>query len=96
MASYHFIGGDGRRYGPYDANQMRKFLAENRLTGQSRVSIDGGIMRPAAEFPEIMGGSPAGMAAGPPSMMTPQVHPESVIKGPTLGLIISSGIGVFG
>jgi hypothetical protein len=42
MANYNFIGGDGKSYGPYTAEQMRQFMAENRLTAQSQVNADGG------------------------------------------------------
>ena len=53
MASYHFIGGDGKKYGPYTVDQMRRFLGENRLSLGSQVSIDGGPMKSAADFSEL-------------------------------------------
>ena len=40
MANYKFIGGDGKEYGPYSAEQMRQFLSENRLVANSQVSAD--------------------------------------------------------
>ena len=67
MASYQFIGGDGKKYGPYSAEQMRDFLSQRRLTPQSQVSADGGPMQPAANFPEIIGGSPGGTAVPAPA-----------------------------
>jgi len=59
-ANYSFIGGDGKTYGPYSAEQMRQFMAQNRLNGLSQVSADGGPIQPASSFPEIVdGGSPS-------------------------------------
>ena len=67
MANYKFIGGDGKEYGPFSAEQMRDFLAQNRLTAQSQVSADGGPMQPAANYPEIVGGSSAGIGTAVPA-----------------------------
>jgi len=59
MANYTFIGGDGKSYGPYTVDQMRQFMAQNRLTAQSQVSADGGAWQPAGSCPELMGGAGA-------------------------------------
>ena len=69
LANYSFIGGDGKTYGPYSAEQMHQCLAQNRLNGQSQVSANGGPMQPASLFPEIVGGgspSPAEQLSLPP------------------------------
>mgnify|MGYP001273434538 CR=1 FL=1 len=58
MADYHFIGGDGKSYGPYTAEQMREFMAQNRLAPTSQVRVDDGPLQPASSFPEIASGHP--------------------------------------
>ena len=42
MAQYHFIGGDGKPYGPYTLEQMKEHQAGNRLNAKTQVSVDGG------------------------------------------------------
>ena len=42
MAQYHFIGGDGKPYGPYTLEQMKEHQAGNRLNTDTQVSVDGG------------------------------------------------------
>ncbi|MDP7009941.1 MAG: DUF4339 domain-containing protein, partial [Verrucomicrobiota bacterium] len=54
MVKYHFIGGDGKTYGPYTVEQMRQFMAENRLDEGSQVSIDKEVFMPVSSFPELM------------------------------------------
>ena len=46
MAQYHFIGGDGKTYGPYSREQMQQFMAENCVNANSQVSTDGGAWQP--------------------------------------------------
>jgi len=69
MANYNFIGGDGKSYGPYTAEQMRQFMAENRLNAQSQIQVDGGPLQPAGNFPELMspGASGPAPAYAPPA-----------------------------
>ena len=54
MIDYHFVGGDGKTYGPYTVDQMRQFMAENRLDRESQVSIDKEVFMPAGSFPELL------------------------------------------
>ena len=58
MASYKFIGGDGKTYGPFPLEKLRQFVAENRLNTESQVRKDDGPFAPASAFPELLG-SPA-------------------------------------
>jgi len=64
MADYRFIGGDGKEYGPYPIEQMRQFMAENRLVATSQVSMDGGPFQPASSFPELGAGTPQSPMGG--------------------------------
>ena len=64
MANYHFIAGDGKQYGPYSAEQMRQYMGQNRLTGKSQVSADGGPWQPAGSYPELTVGDTSAPASG--------------------------------
>ncbi len=94
MANYHFIGGDGKSYGPYSAEQMREYMAQNRLTAQSQVSADGGPLQPASSYPELMGGAGAPEGGAPTMTGAPQpmaVNPalaQSRVKGPATFMLV--------
>lgn len=92
MSQYKFIGGDGKEYGPYSGDQMRQFVAENRLTAQSQVSANGGPMQPAANYPEIIGAAPTAVpapapavVAPPPGSAAPQPQPQPGYPQPHAG-----------
>ena len=53
MAQYHFIGGDGKPYGPYTLDQMKEHQAGNRLNANTQVRVDGGDWQPAGAIPEL-------------------------------------------
>lgn len=53
--SYHFIGGDGKTYGPYPLEKLIEFKNQKRLVGETKVQKDGGEFLPANRFPEIVG-----------------------------------------
>jgi len=38
---YKIIGADGNEYGPITAEQVRQWIAEGRLNGQSKIQLDG-------------------------------------------------------
>jgi hypothetical protein len=69
MAQFHFIGGDGKTYGPYSREQMQQFMAENRVNAQTQVSADGGAWQPAGQYPELAGTTGAPAAPGMPQPM---------------------------
>ena len=94
MVNYHFIGGDGKSYGPYSAEQMREHMAQNRLNAQSQVSADGGPLQPASSYPELMGGAGAPEGGAPTMTGAPQpmaVNPalaHSRVKGPATFMLV--------
>jgi hypothetical protein len=70
---YTIVGGDGQRYGPVDADQLRQWIAQGRANGQTLTSQDGGDWKPLSTFPEfadLTGGAP-GVAAPPGSSPLP-------------------------
>src|SRR5690348_1402598 len=74
MANYFVIGGDGKQYGPVSAEDLRRWIPQNRVQAQTRAQQEGtDEWRPLAEFPEFAGAFsgttppplPTGAAAGP-------------------------------
>jgi uncharacterized membrane protein len=50
---YKIIGADQKEYGPIDADQMRRWIAEGRVGAQTSVQAEGGEWRPLQTFPEF-------------------------------------------
>lgn len=51
---YQIIGGDDRQYGPVSETDVRQWIAEGRLNGQSLAKAEGDAeFRPLATFPEF-------------------------------------------
>ena len=75
---YKIIGGDQKEYGPVSADELRRWIAEGRLGGQSLVRAEGGEeWRPLSTFPEFAGAlgiqtgqAPLAGATPPPATAT--------------------------
>ena len=51
---YKIIGADGQQYGPVPAEQIRRWLAENRLRADSLIYAEGATeWKPLSSFPEF-------------------------------------------
>jgi hypothetical protein len=51
---YHIIGTDGREYGPVNAEQLKQWIAEHRVNGQTKVRMaESADWKTLAEFPEF-------------------------------------------
>jgi hypothetical protein len=50
---YKIIGGDEKEYGPVTAEELRRWIAEGRLSGQSLAQAEGGEWKVLATFPEF-------------------------------------------
>mgnify|MGYP001220606244 CR=1 FL=1 len=74
MSEYHFIGGDDKEYGPFSADQIKKFIAENRLNANTSVKTTGGEWKPASTYPELM--SPKGPVTSPPQQKDNSASPN--------------------
>ena len=77
---YKIIGADQKEYGPVSAEQLRAWIAEGRVNGQTSVwSESTGEWKPLAVFPEFadnLGATPSGAipaAAGETIVATPEV-----------------------
>jgi hypothetical protein len=72
---YKIIGGDQKEYGPVTADDLRHWIAEGRLSGQSLVQAEGtSDWKPLTAFPEFAdalrgqaGQAPLGGATAPPA-----------------------------
>ncbi len=92
MAQYHFIGGDGKTYGPYSQEQMQQFMGENRVNAQSQVSADDGAWQPAAQYPELAsttGASPVPATLGVPQPMAANpAAAQAMVNGPAIFMMV--------
>src|SRR5260370_19865488 len=66
---YKIIGGDLKEYGPVSAEDLRRWIAEGRVTGQTQVlAADGAEWKPLSSFPEFADSLPErGTFSGQPS-----------------------------
>ena len=88
MSEYHFIGGDNKEYGPYSANQIKRFIAENRLNASTSVKTTGGEWKPASTFPELV--SPSGPVAGQPQRAVNLPAVQQMVSGPAIFMMVFS------
>ena len=99
MAQYHFIGGDGKTYGPYSQEQMQPFMAENRVNAQTQVSADGGAWQPSGQYPELAGttgappvpatlGAPAAPGMPQPMLAANPGAAQATVKGPAIFMMV--------
>jgi hypothetical protein len=93
---YKIIGADGKEYGPITADQLRKWIAEGRANGQTRVLVDGTTeWKTLSEFPELF---PEGVA--PPTLqpipmqVTGSGNAENVVAGPAIGLMVLAALNL--
>ena len=65
---YKIIGTDGRPYGPVSAEEMRRWVAENRVNAQTLVQMEGSQeWKPLGSFSEFA----SGLKAVPPPIAPP-------------------------
>jgi TM2 domain-containing membrane protein YozV len=68
---YKVIGTDGQQYGPANADQIRRWLAKNRVNAHTLVQADGALeWKPLSCFPEL---------AGELKMVPPVVAPPAMV-----------------
>ena len=70
---FTIIGGDGKEYGPVSGEDLRKWIAEGRLSAQSQAKAEGdAAFRPLAAFPEFAEAfAPQAAMAGSPPVFQP-------------------------
>lgn len=87
MAQYHFIGGDGKPYGPYTLDQMKEHQAGNRLNADTQVSVDGGDWQPAGAIPELAT-VPVGAPGGIPQAPVAAGNAQAMVNGPGIFMMV--------
>jgi hypothetical protein len=93
---YKIIGADGKEYGPVSAEQLKQWLAENRVNAQTKILPDGATeWKPLGEIPELAVALP--LAASPtPAPAVPQRGMASAadqVRGPATGLMVTAVLG---
>jgi hypothetical protein len=105
--NYKIIGGDQKEYGPVTVEQLRQWLAEGRVNGQTLVQPEGESgWKPLNSFPDIAPlaapspspTSPAPFLSQPSSSLAPGAGggPENVVRVPAILLLIVAGLGIVG
>jgi hypothetical protein len=94
---YKIIGGDGQEYGPVTEEDLRKWIAEGRLSAQSLAKAESDAeFRPLSTFPEFAGELGAALAAhGGSSSMGREVDWSSRDYELDIGGCISRGWNLF-
>ena len=88
---YKVIGIDGRQYGPANAEQIRRWLAENRVHAQTLVQTEGALeWKPLGSFPEFA--SELKMVPPPvaPPLSTVSARASSKIPAGIFGILLGS------
>ncbi len=84
---YKIIGADGQQYGPVSPEQMRRWIAENRVNAQTLVQPEGAQdWRPLLAFPEFA----ADLKPAPPPMTS--VPPAGVPPSPVIAARASNKV----
>jgi TM2 domain-containing membrane protein YozV len=79
---YKIIGADGQPYGPASLDQMRRWMAENRVHGQTLVQREGTEeWKPLNAWPELAELKTAPSPDPPPPGAAPPVAPISPAPG---------------
>lgn len=88
---YKIIGSDGRPYGPSTAEQVREWIAQNRVNALTLTQEEGGTdWKPLAQFPEfaVVLATPA----APPQLAAVDQRKSKLAAG-LLGILVG-GLGV--
>ena len=71
---YKIIGADGRAYGPVNAEELKRWIAENRVNGLTQVQAEGAAdwktLGVLPEFAEAFRVTPPPLAAPPVASRT--------------------------
>ena len=91
---YRILGGDGKQYGPVDADTLRQWIADGRANAQTQVFAEGGTAwvvtsgddrvwhtGPAGQVvrTEVLPSAPVAVAAGRGTVWVALASPPSVV-----------------
>lgn len=95
---YKIIGADQKQYGPISADQIRQWISEGRVNGQTVACAEGtDEWKPLSQFPEF-GFTPAPVStAKPPSFAGPMTREEIIARDYSIDIMscFSRGWGLF-
>jgi hypothetical protein len=97
---YLIIGGDGKQYGPISGADLRKWIAEGRLSAESLAKAESDAeFRPLSTFPELadafgVPAQPPGIAPILPAAVSDRAAALDKVKVPAIGLIVSASISL--
>ncbi len=104
MATYTIIGGDQKEYGSVTAEDIRRWIADGRLNGESRMREENDTeWRTLSTFPEFAEALAAQTAASfaPPPLASSvagagggRAAALKLVKGPAVALIITASLGI--
>jgi len=95
---YKIIGGDQKEYGPVSTDQIRQWIAENRVNAQTRLQAAGSAdWKPLSEFPEFAEALKNRVPAPPAAAAPPPSPGASALPPKTCGLAVwSLVLGILG
>jgi len=86
---YIIIGADRREYGPVTSDQLRQWITEGRVNGQTKVRVDGSTdWKPLSEISELS----ALLPIQPPPPLTVAPAPFSVTAPPRTNQMAMAGM----
>lgn len=84
---YKIIGADGQQYGPVNLEQMRRWMAENRVRADTLVQGEGAAeWKPVSSYPELV----AELRSAPPTIGA--IAPPPVPSNPRASNKIAAGV----
>jgi len=93
---YKIIGADGQQYGPVSSDQLRRWMADNRVRPETLVQAEGTVdWKPLSSFPEFADTRFIPPTMTPPAGSCPPPNPRASNKIPA-GIcgVILGGFGV--
>ena len=88
---YRIIGIDGQQYGPIPADQIRRWLTENRLNGQTLAQLEGTQeWKPLLSFAEFAADLKAAPSAGTPPPIGTHPRAGNKIAAGVFGIVLGS------
>jgi hypothetical protein len=96
---YTIVGGDGQKYGPVTADELRRWISQGRANSQTLTQAEDGVWKPLAAFPELMEGQDApgrattdGHRAG---FLAHRRQPQSRTNSMAIAALVLSIVGLF-
>jgi hypothetical protein len=85
---YKIIGTDHKEYGPVSSDQIQQWIAQGRISAQTKAQADGGDWKTLGEFPEFT----AALSKSVPPVPRPAPYPPATPAQPvkTSGMAIAS------